>query len=237
VIVPHDILHAVPFHALLDGDRYLIDDFTVSYAPSASIYRLCRSKPDAPSGRSLLMGLPDDAAPCIADEIEAIAGILPQPRVFLGADATAEQLRTHGPASQFVHIATHGLFRRDNPMFSSIRLGGGPLCVYDLYELRLSAELVTLSGCSTGLNVAVGGDELLGLVRGLLYAGARAVLLTLWDAYDRSTADFMQAFYGHRRAGLDKARAAQKAMQETRERYRHPFYWAPFTLIGDVLAR
>ena len=92
-----------------------------------------------------------------------------------------------------MHIATHGMFRRDNPMFSSIRLGDGPLSVYDLYELRLSAELVTLSGCGTGLSVVVGGDEQLGLVRGLLYAGARAVLLTLWDAYDSSTADFMKS--------------------------------------------
>jgi CHAT domain-containing protein len=182
------------------------------------------------------MGLPDALAPCIADEVGAVAGMLPNPRVFLGKEATADELRAHGPSSQFIHIATHGLFRRDNPMFSSIRLGSGPLSVYDLYELRLSADLVTLSGCSTGLNAVVGGDELLGLVRGLLYAGARAVLLTLWDAYDRSTADFMQAFYGHLRTGSTKARALQAAMQEIRQSYRHPFYWAPFTLVGDVLS-
>ena len=121
-------------------------------------------------------------------------------------------------------------------MFSSIRLGDGPLSVYDLYELRLSAELVTLSGCGTGLSVVVGGDEQLGLVRGLLYAGARAVLLTLWDAYDSSTADFMKAFYGRLQEGWSKARAAQEGMRELRERYPHPFYWAPFALIGNVEA-
>jgi CHAT domain-containing protein len=93
-----------------------------------------------------------------------------------------------------------------------------------------------LSGCGTGLNVVVGGDELLGLVRGLLYAGARAVLLTLWDAYDRSTADFMRAFYGHLRTGSSKARAVQLATQEIRQSYRHPFYWAPFTLVGQALS-
>jgi CHAT domain-containing protein len=236
VVVPHDILHALPFHALFDGERHLIDRFTVSYAPSASVYRLCCDKEGHPTATSLIMGLPDALAPCIADEVRAVSGMLPNPRVFLGSEATADELRTHGPSSQFIHIATHGLFRRDNPMFSSIRLGSGPLSVYDLYELRLSADLVTLSGCSTGLNAVVGGDELLGLVRGLLYAGARAVLLTLWDAYDRSTADFMQAFYGHLRTGSTKARALQAAMQEIRQSYRHPFYWAPFTLVGDVLA-
>jgi CHAT domain-containing protein len=108
--------------------------------------------------------------------------------------------------------------------------------VYDLYELRLSADLVTLSGCSTGLNAVVGGDEILGLVRGLLYAGARSVLLTLWDAHDRSTADFMQMFYRRLKGGASKARAAQGAMQQLREQYRHPFYWAPFSLMGDTLS-
>jgi CHAT domain-containing protein len=91
-----------------------------------------------------------------------------------------------------------------------------------------------MSGCSTGLNAIVGGDELLGLVRGLLYAGARAVLLTLWDAYDRSTSEFMKAFYGHAQSGANKAQALQLAMRELRERYPHPFYWAPFILIGQV---
>jgi tetratricopeptide (TPR) repeat protein len=237
VVVPHDILHTLPFHALLDTDgRFLIDNYTVSYAPSATVFRLCCQKRPAESGNALIMGLPDRLAPCIADEVRAVSEILPNPRVFLDADATADQLRAIGPTSRFVHIATHGLFRRDNPMFSSIRLGSGPLCVYDLYELRLSADLVTLSGCSTGLNAVVGGDEILGLVRGLLYAGARSVLLTLWDAHDRSTADFMQTFYRRLQGGASKARAAQGAMQQLREQYRHPFYWAPFSLMGDTLS-
>lgn len=237
VVVPHDILHTLPFHALLDANgRFLIDDYTVSYAPSATVYRLCCQKRPAEKGDALIMGLPDQLAPCIADEVRAVSEILPNPRVFLDSDATADQLRTLGPTSRFVHIATHGFFRRDNPMFSSIRLGSGPLCVYDLYELRLSADLVTLSGCSTGLNVVVGGDEILGLVRGLLYAGARSVLLTLWDAHDRSTADFMQTFYRRLEGGASRARAAQAAMQHIREQFRHPFYWAPFSVMGDTLS-
>jgi len=237
VIVPHDVLHTLPFHALADdGNRFLMDDFTISYAPSATIYRLCCEKRPVASGDALIMGLPDHLAPCIADEVRTVSAILPNPRVFLDTEATADRLRTIGPTSRFVHIATHGFFRRDNPMFSSIRLGSGPLCVYDLYELRLSADLVTLSGCSTGLNVIVGGDEILGLVRGLLYAGARSVLLTLWDAHDRSTADFMGAFYQGLEGGTTKAKAAQRAMQAVREQYRHPFYWAPFSLMGDTLS-
>jgi CHAT domain-containing protein/Tfp pilus assembly protein PilF len=234
VVVPHDVLHFLPFHALFDGQRCLIDEFTLSYAPSSSVYRLGWTKQAKSNGGALIMGVPDSLTPFIVDEVRAVASVLPDPKVFLGSDATVDQLRRHGEESRFVHIATHGLFRRDNPMFSSIRLGDGPLSVYDLYQLRLSAELVTLSGCGTGLSVVVGGDEQIGLVRGLLYAGARAVLLTLWDAYDSSTADFMKAFYGHVRQGWSKARAAQAGMRELRERHAHPFYWAPFALIGNV---
>ena len=234
LVVPHDVLHFLPFHALFDGERFLIDEFTLSYAPSSSVYRLCRTKRAGSQGGALIMGVPDPLTPFIVDEVQAVASVLPDSNVFLGMAATADQLRRRGATSEFVHIATHGLFRRDNPMFSSIRLGDGPLSVHDLYQLRLSAEIVTLSGCGTGLSVVVGGDELLGLVRGLLYAGARAVLLTLWDAYDRSTADFMKAFYGHLQKGCSKARAVQEGMRELRDRYPHPFYWAPFTLIGNV---
>jgi CHAT domain-containing protein len=232
VIVPHGFLHYLPFHAVFDGAHSLIDEFTISYAPSASVFRLCCSKQAQGEG-ALVMGVPDALTPYIADEIQAVAGVLPAARVFMGDEATADRLRTSGAASRFVHIATHGRFRRDNPMFSSIRLGSGPLRVFDLYELRLSADLVTLSGCSTGLNAIVGGDELLGLARGLLYAGASTVLLTLWDAYDMSTADFMKAFYGHLQSGASKAHALQAAMRALRERYPHPFYWAPFVLIGQ----
>ena len=150
--------------------------------------------------------------------------------MFLGDSATSDQLQRHGARSRFVHIATHGLFRKDNPMFSSIRLGDGPLSVYDLYQLQLSAELVTLSGCGTGLSVIVGGDEQLGLVRGLLYAGAAAVLLTLWDAHDRSTADFMQVFYARVKQGWSKARAAQAGMWALRDSTRIRFIGRPSRL-------
>ena len=66
--------------------------------------------------------------------------------------------------------------------------------------------------------------------------GARAVLLTLWDAHDRSTADFMQTFYGRVQQGWSKARAAQEGMRVLRDERPHPFYWAPFTLIGNAHA-
>ena len=119
-------------------------------------------------------------------------------------------------------------------MFSSIRLGGSYLNLYDLYHLKLPAELVVLSGCATGLNVIRPGDELVGLVRGLLQAGAHSLVLSLWDVHDRSTKEFMISFYARLRQGISKPLALQCAMVELRERYPHPYYWAPFTLIGKA---
>ena len=118
-------------------------------------------------------------------------------------------------------------------MFSAVRLGNGALSLLDLYQLRLSADLVALSGCGTGLSAIVGGDEMVGLVRGLLYAGARSVLVTLWDVNDRTTATFMQSFYEQMKANPDKGQALTAAMQALRAQYPHPYFWAPFALIGD----
>jgi CHAT domain-containing protein len=140
------------------------------------------------------------------------------------------------PEKRLIHIATHGNFRPDNPMFSGIRLSDGYLYLYELYHMQLSAELVTFSGCATGLNVVAAGDELLGLIRGALYAGARSLMLSLWDVNDRSTAEFMTLFY--RRLGQSKNNAATlgEAAKELRERYPHPYYWAPFVLVGKALS-
>ena len=234
IFAPHDFLHYLPFHALPDAGGVPIGErYPISYAPSASVYYLCASKPGPSADGKLVLGVPDPAAPQILDEVRAVAGVLGKCEVCVGRDATDEVLRSRGPVSRLVHIATHGWFRQDNPMFSSIRLGNSNLSLFDLYQLDLPCELVTLSGCGTGLNVVVGGDELLGLVRGLLYAGAQGVLVTLWDVNDRSTADFMKAFYQNLQSGgRNKAEAVREAMREVRREYPHPFYWAPFVLVG-----
>src|SRR6266446_17095 len=234
VFVQHGLLHYVPFHALHDGESYMIDRFSISYAPSASIYAHCQTKPVNAAGDSLILGVPDAQAPSIADEVEALQSILPDAKLFMGSAATEDILRMHGPHSRILHIATHGYFRQDNPMFSSIRLGGSYLSLYDLYNLKLPAELVTLSGCATGLNVVRPGDEVVGLVRGLLQAGAHSLVLSLWDVHDRSTKEFMISFYTRLGHGISKPLALQGAMVELRERYPHPYYWAPFTLIGKA---
>jgi CHAT domain-containing protein/tetratricopeptide (TPR) repeat protein len=237
LVVPHGILHALPFHALFDGQQYLIDSFNVSYAPSASVFGLCQARSSNLSGAGLVLGVPDAAAPFVSDEAKAVAAAIPAAELFLGETATAAVLQEKGRQSRFIHIATHGHFRQDDPMFSGIRLGDGILSLYDLYQLKLPAELITLSGCATGLSVVADGDELLGLVRGLIYAGAESTLLTLWDVQDYSTAQFMTAFYGHLATCADKASALRQAALDLRKAYPHPYYWAPFVLQGKVTSR
>ena len=234
VFAPHGRLHQLPFHALSNGTGYLLDEFTISYAPSASVYAYCQRQTRLNKGSSLVMGIPDVRAPFVADEVETVTRSVPNPALFAGVDATADVLRQMGPGRRYIHIATHGSFRRDNPMFSAIRLGDSYLTLLDLYQLKLSAELVTLSGCSTALNVVAAGDELLGLARGLIHAGAESSLLTLWDVQDRSTACFMAYFYRNIANGLEKPEALQCAMQELRLQYPHPYYWAPFIMIGKT---
>jgi CHAT domain-containing protein len=234
-IVPHAILHYLPFHALFDGKNYLIDEFSISYAPSASIYALCHQKKSRASGPPLILGVPDSRAPLIEDEVHAVASALQGSRLVIGAEAGDEALRTAGANSRLIHIATHGMFRQDNPMFSGIRLGASYLNLYDLYHLKLDAELVTLSGCATGLSVVAAGDELLGLVRGLLYAGAQSLLLTLWDVHDRSTSEFMASFYSRLGSAESRATAFQASVRALRESYPHPYHWAPFALVGKAV--
>ncbi len=233
IVAPHDFLHYLPFAAMIDArGAYLGDRYSLSGTPSASVFHLCATKPGNRHGGSLILGVPDPAAPQIEEEVRSVGAALPGAKVFLGEQATREVLREHGARARFVHIATHGHFRQDNPMFSSIRLGNSHLNLFDLYQLDLPCELVTLSGCGTGLNVVVGGDELLGLVRGLLYAGAQGVLVTLWDVHDRTAAEGMGRFYEALQPGRNKAEALRQACREVRRSHPHPFYWAPFVLLG-----
>lgn len=232
IFVPHDTLHYLPFHALFDGTRYLIDSHLVSYAPSAGVLALCCQERGTIRGPSLILGVPDRRAPNILEEVQAISAILPDAQLFLGESASEEILREKGPSSAFIHIASHAYFRRDNPLFSGIRLGASYLTLLDLYRLNLPAQLVALSGCGTGMSVVAGGDELLGLVRGFLSAGSQSLLLTLWDVHDTTTAQFMKLFYSRLSRSPDMALALQSAMLELREEHPHPYYWAPYLLVG-----
>jgi len=234
IFVPHGPLHFLPFHALRNGQEYLCDSFTVSYAPSATVFSWCQQKAASAQTGALVLGIADDRAPQILNEVKSVAALLPGSSLYLAENATSSLLREKGPQSSVLHIATHGVYRQDNPMFSGIRLGDGYLNLYDLYQMRLNADLVTLSGCATGMNFVAAGDELLGLQRGLFCAGATTLLLSLWDVHDQSTAELMQHFYREFIRTGQMAAALQHAMRELRKQNPHPYFWAPFLLVGKV---
>lgn len=234
VIVPYGPLHSLPFHALFNGHGYLADDFTMCYAPSASIFAQLPPGNETLEGPSLLLGVEDEKTPFIREEISAVAAAVPNPEVFLGSGATDKILRDRGRRSRLIHIASHGQFRPDSPMFSAIRLADSHVTLYDFYHMKLPVDLLTLSGCATGLSVIDEGDEVLGLARGLLYSGAHSLLLTSWEVDDQSTSLFMKYFYSRLRTKPGKADAVRSAMLMLRESYPHPYYWAPFRLLGKI---
>jgi CHAT domain-containing protein len=233
IVVPHQMLHYVPFHALLDGERYLIDKYAVSYAASASVLRICRSrKASGGSGRDLILAVADSLTPHINDEVEALRLLMPEADVFVGEEAGEDKLRKYGASAGKIHIAAHGVFRADNPEFSSLRLGKNWLNLFDIFDLNLGAEITTLSACETGMSDVLGGDELLGLARGFLRAGTPSLVVSLWMVNDRSTAQMMCRFYKGLRDGLTKTDALREAILEVKSEFQHPYYWAPFILLG-----
>lgn len=233
VIVPFDVLHNVPFHCLFNGSRYLIEDHEVAYAPSARLYALCRSRGISPRSRISVFGVADSAAPHIEEEVATIQGYFPAARCFTGNAASSNTLAAEAASSDVVHIASHAVFRHDNPMFSAFKLSDEWLNAYDVCSLRMNSAMVTLSGCSTGAGRVFAGDEMLGLVRAFLKAGASSLVVSLWAVNDRSSASLMGAFYEAIGRGGSARRSLRDAILKLKLDYPNPYYWGPFVLIGQ----
>jgi tetratricopeptide (TPR) repeat protein len=239
IIIPHGPLHALPFQALRINSQYLIEKYAISYAPSAAVLKFCWDKPASSSvsmpfnGKALLVGVPDERAEHVSDEIQALAVLLGDADVLLNEQATFAQVRETAQDCGLLHIAAHGLFRPEAPLLSSIHLFDRWMTVQDIYDLDLHASLVMLSACETGLGHDAGGDDMVGLVRGFLYAGASSLIVSLWSVDDESMTKLTTGFYTHWLAGQSKAQALRSAQLALLETYEHPFYWAPLVLVGS----
>jgi CHAT domain-containing protein len=232
VVVPHRTLHYVPFHALHDGTSYVIEHREVCYAPSASVLRHCFAQPRRPLRSAALFGFPDAQMPQVRDEVSALAPLFPKATAFLDDQATLGALHAQAQVADVLHLACHGQFRPDNPLFSSLRLADGWLTVRDAYGLDLDCQLVVLSACETGVSKIAPGDELIGLARGFFSAGAPTLLVSLWTVDDESTARLMASFYARLRDGENPAAALRHAQCELLAHHPHPFFWSPFVLLG-----
>jgi CHAT domain-containing protein len=249
IIVPYGILHYLPFHCLYDGTSFLIERVQLSYLPAASLLPICRqrgqrvqSQPHG-MGDALVMGLADSGRLQYAvHEAETVSQQLGVTCV-LNKKATSTLLSQRSPFCSLVHIAAHGLFRLDAPNFSYIQLADRQFSTIEAFNLDLSlCSLIVLSACETGRAVVGGVDEVIGLGRGFIYAGAASILPTLWKVDDASSAELMEIFYHSLLNGAHKSAALAYAQRvfiararESRQTYRlHPYFWAAFQLIGDA---
>jgi CHAT domain-containing protein len=238
VIVPHGPLHYLPFHALYDGSRYLIGKHMVSYLPAASFLKF--SKPYSANKTGLLAAGHSNQGrlPFVVKEAQSVAQMWGD-KPLLERKVTRENLRKKAAHYKALHIAAHGEFRSDNPLFSGLSVEDGWLTTLDVFDWKLNASLVVLSACETGRSIVGGGDELLGLMRAFLYAGASTLVLSQWAVEDQAASLLMQRFYQGLSQGLTKGEALRRAQlyfieagTRVNHEYAHPYFWAPFLLIG-----
>lgn len=234
-IVPHGPLHALPFNALWDGERHLIERYEISVVPSASV--LCQlhavrlSRETGREGAPLVVGVADELAPGIVDEAREIARQL-SGHLLLNADAASARVARAAANASIIHLATHGRFLPGQPLASGLRVGDRWLTIADIYRLRLASPLVVLSGCETGRAAVTDGDELVGLTRAFLAAGAASLVYSLWLANDACTGTLMSHFYAAYQAGQRPAAALRGAQRRLMTHQAHPALWAPFQAGG-----
>ena len=240
IIVPHLSLNYLPFQTLIDSDgKCLVENYNILYLPSGSVLKYCREKNTLSNEKLTAFNLgelevpPYSPLPYSKEEVLKIGNLYDKKEVYSEEEMTLEKVYSASGKGDIIHFATHSILDSEAPMFSSLILADGPLEVYRVFDLDLSAYLVTLSACSTGLGDLVAGDELVGLSRAFIYAGTPSVCVSLWDVSDVSTAEFMERFYYHLKRGHSKSESLKLAMIEIKEKYPHPFFWAPFILIGD----
>jgi CHAT domain-containing protein len=252
VVVPDGSLYYVPFEALMapGADTYLMERFPIRYAASATSFVQAEMAPAAPASKTLLaFGDPDYggrqsglALPYTRDEVLGIAALFPkdQRSVYLGKAASEQSIHAEALESyRYIHFAAHGLVDEAHPGRSGLALTAGEgddgvLRVNSITGLRINAEVVTLSACSTGLGELASGEGMLGLVRAFLYAGARSVNVSLWKVSDTATPVLMQGFYRNLDRSIPPAEALRRAkigmIRQDNALWRHPHFWAPFVL-------
>jgi CHAT domain-containing protein len=259
IIVPHKFLHDVPFHALTDGAgpgaRFLVEDFVISYAPSASVLDHCHERDRGRRESALAIANPEPAElrgtslPYVASEALAVRYAFGAAAdVRIGAEATETIAKEGARGRHVIHFATHYAIDRRDPLNSALDLvpsdrDDGRFEVREVMDLELDANLVVLSGCFT----ASGGgmvdqmpesDDWVSLTRAFIYAGAPSVVATLWPVHDRSTARLMGRFYEllpfHSKGETLCLAQRELLAGLPGDTYRDPYYWAPFLLVGSA---
>lgn len=261
IIIPHSSLHYLPFSLLKDSKgRQLVKNFDILISPSASVWRLCMARKKARDEKFLGLALGDTAVsfregtkgavrgtialspqltreglpplPGTKKEVEEIGALFSRKQILIGADMRSDRVGKEIRGKDIVHFATHGLLDPRHPIFSGLVLSDRILTTAEIFDLDIDAGLVVLSACNTAGGELSGGDDIVGISRAFMYAGAPMVIASLWSVSDESTAALMQSFYRELKSGGDVAEALRRAELDTMRQYPDPYNWAPFILIG-----
>ncbi len=244
--VSHDILHYIPLHALPLNGAPLITRIPVAYVPNASLMQYFRPRKLHLSNSASFGVVLNEDERIFGEEAGIVSNTLGG-QYF--QNATKKTVLSNLSGKDVLHFSCHGFFDIAEPLSSGVvfptnkykkkekMLEYDVLTAREIFNLknRMNASLVTLSACETGLSERSLGDELIGLTRSWLYAGADSIVVSLWSVAAHSTMELMEEFYLELKEGKDKASALQQAMIKVMKRpeYSHPYFWAPFILIGD----
>jgi len=233
-VLPCGGLFRVPFPALPFGGARLQNRFEVSLAVPPA--------PGAVPGRrgACVIGFGDPEHDSIEAEARSVAAVLERGGVdvslYLGGAARREVVVEAVRSAAVLHLCGHGMFRAQHPEFSALRLADGWLSARELVTLPLAGVTAVLSGCETGTRAVAAADEALGLSRGLVRAGAAAVVCSLWRVDDRATCTLMSGLYEHWRRNGSLGAGLRAVQLERASAGVDPYLWAAFGLIGDAAA-
>ncbi|MCB9148115.1 MAG: CHAT domain-containing protein [Caldilineaceae bacterium] len=251
LISPDGLLNNLPFSALYDSDgqKYLIETFNVTITPSLAAWASWVQ--DGVGGENKPFGEQESKVlaigntskdgvqghlPLTTKEAEMIANLFPRSTLFIHEAATVKNFMEAAPQADIIYLAAHGEYRVGASTSSYIEFADGRLHAGDILALDLKASAVILSACETNRGL-LRGNEMMGLVRAFLYAGARAVLATHWSVEDQAMYDLMQDFATQLRSGIGLSRSLSQAQRgficQKCTPYVHPFFWGGLSVIGN----
>lgn len=258
LIVPDDVLNLVPFEILLaeeGGTQYLIQDYNIGYAYSATLFQKGQTKKEQ-QAEHLFLGFAPSFSTQIAENRDCSGEVLANlthsaneiisvqellgGEVMLGKQANSNFFLDQAGHYKIIHLATHACMDEENPMQSKVFFADQPIINQELFNLNLSADMAVLSACNTGSGQLVKGDGVMSLSKGFIHAGCPSALVSLWSVDDYSTSEIMINFYKYLKKGQSKDKAIRNAKLEylssADKVKRHPFYWAAFIHMGDPVA-
>jgi len=249
-IIPAASLYYIPFQCLAteteDGDiKFLVEKKAVNYLTAATLMDLVTKKGQKAINNVLVFGNPDGSLPGAEEEAKVIKAAYSNAVLYKNLEATKDKARSQAGNFDVVHFATHGFLSSDEPQKSFLLMAPNAaaneddkLTISEILKLPLKEKnnLVVLSACNTSMGKSATGVELISLSRAFAVAGAPTTVATLWPVDDESTKIIMINFYDGLKKGLSKSesmRQAQIALIKKGDFHVHPFFWAPYVMIGN----